>query len=116
MKPRFDPSLSLSLSLSLKSHSKVTIKLIATKTSIQIKNTQKTNISIAFLYFVLFLDKQRENGSKERIEGRKVSKFVCVLSVMANIMSDGVAAVNGYGGERRHFLWQSSSSAASSKC
>ena len=29
----------------------------------------------------MFLDKQRENGSKERIEGRKVSKFarVCYL-------------------------------------
>ena len=69
-----------------------------------------------FLYFVLFLDKQRENGPKERIEGRKVSKFVCVLSVMANIVFDGVAVVNGRRGERRHFLWQSSGGVAGSKC
>ena len=54
--------------------------------------------------------------SRKELKEGKCLKFVCVLSVMANIMSDGVAAVNGCGGERRHFLWQSGSGAASSKC
>ena len=53
---------------------------------------------------------------KELKEGRCLSLRVCVLSVMANIVFDGVAAINGRGGERRHFRWQSSSGTAGSKC
>ena len=37
---------------------------------------------MSFLYFVLFLGKQRGNGSEERIEGRKVSKFACVCYLL----------------------------------